>query len=247
VATDRPDFLPPEGSALAPLPSQVISTTVGQFDVSQYGSVVVVISGGTAGKPAVCGYKFTDSTGTIVYDAGLLTSASIGVTTDVPTYILPVSGPLLILTTPSAGTGVFAYGNTIRRSKQCGSDFQPALRASCALPASTAAGTITLMTIGDSNAFSQRPCANQTSYNGLCTMVFTSNQSVSGAVRGFFYDATGTLINRLVMQPQTFTGLTIQCGHPFAFIQWGFVTSAITAASITNITMDIIPSYSALT
>jgi hypothetical protein len=239
---DLPDFTQAiAGTAVQQVLSSFVNTSA-KVDVSAWASVYVRIGSLSPTDILVMNYTFYDATQSIVLDQGVLACGTVNCN---PVWLLPVAGPILLLSVQN-GSGSMAaqvLGSNRQSSKRMMYDWTPTRNLSISVANGTASGNHNWYL----DLSTDPQIQNSTSYNGPVFLQWNI-PAMAGATQWQLRVETINLDGTSVLQvvaTATVAGIQlIQFGHPFAFTRWLAINTGITNALMTT-SLLVVPGQAA--
>lgn len=242
-AADLPDWLTAVGGTAQKLFQGFVAGVGSEIPVGQFESVHVILGNIDGVSVLSVTYAFVDSQSGFTVDRGILTAdLTLGTAGDgQPSWSLPVVADKLVLTNGTAGAPVaVVIGRPASSARKMLSDYFPARAFQANIPASSPVNTRVQLLGQDGNSPVplSRDCSN---YNGNMACIFGAGAAISGQIQYGYRDDTGARVFRGIANNPIAASQTLAIGHPFAFVTWWFITSAVSPASATLVFVNLIP------
>lgn len=244
TAADLPDFIQSVGGTSAVVFQGFVAAGAGNtLNVAQYESVQILLGNLDHASFLVVTYEFIDPVSGFIIESGLLSAdATFSIAGDgLPSWTLPVAAGHLVLINATAGAPIaVVIGRPDRSAKLMNSDYYPVRTFQGTVPANSPNGTRIALPGQDGNnpVPALRDCS---SYNGTMTALIVASGNITGQVQfRFRNDAAAAVDNGLMSNPTTAVQ-QVNFGHPFAFISWTFLCTAISPAANIAVKVVLVP------
>lgn len=244
AAADLPDWIRNvSGTSKAEFSGFVAGGAGTTVNVAQYESVQILLGNLDHASFLCVVYKFIDPQTGFVMETGLLTAdANFSLAGDgLPSWTLPVvSGQLVLVNLTGGAPTAVVIGRPVRSPKMMNNDYFPVRTFQGSVPANSPNGTRTQLPGQDGNnpVPALRDCS---SYNGAVAVLVVAGGAITGQVQFRYRNDAGATVDTGVFSNPGTSVQQLNIGHPFAYISWSFLCTAVSPAAAIAVKVVLVP------